>query len=106
MNQYYVYIMSNLSMTLYVGITRNLERRVYEHKQKLVDSFTKRYNITMLVYYEATSDVSSAIAREKEVKGWLRAKKIALIHSINQEWRDLSAGWYEGNPRVAKPSST
>ncbi|MDP2660456.1 MAG: GIY-YIG nuclease family protein [Dehalococcoidia bacterium] len=103
MNQYYVYIMSNLSMTLYVGITRNLERRVYEHKQKLVDSFTKRYNITMLVYYEATSDVSSAIAREKEVKGWLRAKKIALIHSMNPELRDLSAGWYEGNPRAAKP---
>ena len=93
--QYYVYIMTNRSRTLYVGVTNDLERRVYEHKQKLILGFTQRYNITQLVYYEATSDVRSALAREKQIKGWLRAKKIALIGSANAEWRDLSVGWEE-----------
>jgi len=93
--QYYVYIMTNRSRTLYVGVTNDLERRVYEHKQKLILGFTQRYNITQLVYYEATSDVRSALAREKQIKGWLRAKKIALIESANAEWRDLSAEWAE-----------
>jgi putative endonuclease len=83
--QYYVYIMTNRSRTLYVGVTNDLERRVYEHKQKLILGFTQRYNITQLVYYEATSDVRSALAREKQIKGWLRAKKIALIESANAE---------------------
>jgi len=69
MKQYYVYIMTNNSGTLYTGVTSNLERRVYEHKHKLVPGFTKKYNITRLVYYDATSDVRSAIAREKEIKG-------------------------------------
>jgi putative endonuclease len=70
-------------------------RRVYEHKQKLVRGFTEKYNIHQLVFYEETSDVNAAIAREKQIKGWTRAKKIALIESMNPEWRDLSNGWYE-----------
>jgi putative endonuclease len=91
MNQYYVYIMTNKSRTLYVGVTNNLERRVQEHKQKLVPGFTSKYNINKLVYYEVTDNVYSAISREKEIKGWLRAKKIGLIKSKNPEWRDLSS---------------
>lgn len=93
--QYYVYIMTNGVRTLYVGVTNDLARRVYEHKQKLVDGFTKRYNITMLVYYEATTDVGAAITREKQLKGWLRRKKMALVDSMNPRWVDLSQGWYE-----------
>jgi len=91
--QYYVYIMTNKSRTLYTGVTSNLIRRVYEHKNKLIDGFTKKYNITKLVYYEVTNEVTSAIAREKQVKGWLRKKKIALIESMNPQWKDLSEEW-------------
>ncbi|HBA39909.1 MAG TPA: endonuclease [Deltaproteobacteria bacterium] len=93
MNQYYVYIMTNKSRTLYTGVTNDLERRVYEHKQKLVPGFTAKYNITRLVYFEVTQDVQAAITREKQIKGWLRSKKIALIESVNPEWKDLSMGW-------------
>jgi putative endonuclease len=92
--EYYVYLMTNKSRTLYTGVTNNLERRVYEHKHKLFPGFTSKYNITKLVYYEAGDNVSVAIAREKQIKGWLRAKKIALIESMNPEWRDLSEDWY------------
>jgi len=77
--QYYVYIMSNKSKTLYTGVTDDLERRVYQHKNKLIEGFTKKYKITILVYYEETTDIRSAIAREKQIKGWRRSKKIALI---------------------------
>ena len=90
MNQYYVYIMTNKSKTLYTGITNNLQRRVYEHKQKLIPGFTSKYNINQLVYYEITSDINVALSREKQIKGWLRSKKITLIESVNPEWRDLS----------------
>ncbi|HEX9445363.1 MAG TPA: GIY-YIG nuclease family protein [Candidatus Binatia bacterium] len=90
MKQYYVYIMSNESRTLYVGVTNDLERRVYEHKQKLVPGFTSKYNIAQLVYFEATQDIQPAITREKQIKGWLRKKKIALIESMNPRWNDLS----------------
>ena len=93
MHDYYVYIMTNRSGTLYTGVTRNLERRVSEHKQHLVPGFTSKYNITRLVYYEATPDVRGAIAREKQIKGWLRRKKIALVESVNPEWRDLTEDW-------------
>jgi putative endonuclease len=96
LKQYYVYIMSNKSRTLYAGVTSNLERRVYEHKRKVRQGFTTRYHITHIVYFEATQDIHAAIAHEKQIKGWLRAKKIALIESLNPEWRDLSEGWYEG----------
>jgi putative endonuclease len=85
--QYYVYIMTNRSVTtLYTGVTNDLERRVYEHKHGLVNGFTKRYNVTRLVYYEATDDVRSAIEREKQLKGWLRQRKVALIESVNPRW--------------------
>ena len=95
MNQCYVYIMTNHSGTLYVGVTDDLRRRVWEHKQKPIEGFTKRYNITRLVYYEKTPDITAAIAREKQIKGWLRKKKIALIESLNSGWKDLSGGWYD-----------
>ena len=94
MRDYFVYIMSNVSRTVYVGMTNNLERRVFEHKQKLVPGFTKRYNLTLLVYCETYSDPRSAIAREKELKGWLRVRKDKLIESENPEWLDLAATWY------------
>jgi putative endonuclease len=93
MNQHYIYIMTNNSRTLYTGVTNNLERRIMEHRQKLVSGFTAKYNISKLVYYEVTDNVYSAISREKEIKGWLRAKKIKLIESQNPEWRDLSSDW-------------
>ena len=95
MKQYYVYIMTNNSGTLYTGVTDDLVRRVYEHKNKLIEGFTRKYNITRLVYYEITSDVKAAIQREKQIKGWLRRKKIALIEAANPKWEDLSKGWYE-----------
>jgi putative endonuclease len=91
---YYVYIMTNRSKTLYTGVTNDLMRRVYEHKSKMVEGFTKKYNITRLLYFEETSEVQSAIAREKQIKGWLRAKKVALIESKNPEWKDLSEEWF------------
>jgi putative endonuclease len=93
--EYYVYIMSNASYTLYVGITSNLEQRVYQHKNKVTDGFTARYNVTWLVYYASTNDVTEAIAREKQIKGWTRAKKLALIREFNPTWRDLSLDWYD-----------
>jgi len=95
-SQYYVYVMANRARTLYTGFTSDLKRRVFEHKQRLMPGFTERYNVTRLVYYEATSDVHSAIAREKQIKGWLRSKKVALIESVNPSWDDLSSGWFEG----------
>lgn len=91
MKQYFVYIMTNIANTvLYTGITSDLIRRVYEHKNKLVEGFTKKYNLTKLVYLEEFADVNDAIAAEKKIKGWLRIKKIKLIESKNPEWRDLS----------------
>ena len=87
--------MTNGVRTLYIGVTNDLVRRVYEHKQKIVDGFTKKYNITMLVYYESTSSVEAAINREKQLKGWLRNKKASLIETMNPRWIDLSAEWYD-----------
>ncbi len=88
--QYYVYITTNKHNTvLYTGITNNLKRRVYEHKEKLIEGFTKKYNITKLVYYEISRCVESAILREKQIKGGSRTKKIELIKSMNSEWKDL-----------------
>ena len=75
---------------LYAGITSNLEKRIYEHKHHLINGYTKRYNINKLVYFEETNDVNAALEREKQVKGWLRKKKIALIESVNPEWQDLA----------------
>jgi putative endonuclease len=95
MNEYYIYIMANRSRTLYTGVTNNLERRVFEHKKKLIEGFTKKYNLTRLVYYETTNDIHAALEREKQIKGWLRSKKIDLIESINPNWDDLSIEWFE-----------
>jgi putative endonuclease len=91
--------MTNKSRTLYIGVTNDLMRRVYEHKNKLIWGFTSKYNIQFLVYYESTSDIHAAIAREKQIKGWLRKKKIALIDSMNPEWKDLIEEWYE-SPQI------
>ena len=88
--QYFVYIMTNKSGTLYTGVTNNLERRIYEHKHHLAKGFTNKYKIEKLVYFEETSDINAAISREKQIKGWFRKKKIALIESMNLEWKDLS----------------
>ena len=93
MKEYYVYIMSNWSRTLYVGVTGDLMARVSQHKAKASVVFTSKYNVTDLVYYESTNDVRAALEREKQLKGWLRKKKIALIESVNSEWRDLSLDW-------------
>lgn len=93
MKQYYVYIMANRSRMLYTGVTNDLRRRVYVHRHKWIEGYTSKYNIKILVYYEATSDIRAAIAREKEIKGWLRKKKVALVESVNPTWQDLSAGW-------------
>jgi putative endonuclease len=93
MAEYYVYIMTNGKRTLYTGVTNNLYRRVYEHKEKMIPCFTKRYNIDYLVYVESSNDVIAAITREKQIKGWTRAKKISLIESLNPDWRDLSLDW-------------
>lgn len=82
--------MTNKSGTLYTGVTKNLERRIYEHKHHLVNGFTKKYRIEKLVYFEETNDINVAISREKQIKGWLRKKKIALIESMNPDWKDLS----------------
>jgi putative endonuclease len=89
--QYYVYIATNATRTLYTGVTNDLERRMYEHRNKLVPEFTSKYNISWLVYYEETDDIDIAIMREKQIKGWTRAKKIALIESMNPKWQDLNA---------------
>lgn len=88
--QYYVYIMASRSRVLYVGMTNDLLRRVEQHKQKSIEGFTQKYNVTRLVYYETTNDVQVALNREKELKGWLREKKMALFESVNPQWRDLS----------------
>jgi putative endonuclease len=87
--QYFIYIMTNKSGTLYTGVTNNLERRSFEHKNHVIKSFTKKYKITKLVYFEETNDISAAISREKQIKGWMRKKKIALIESMNPGWKDL-----------------
>jgi putative endonuclease len=82
--------MTNKSGTLYTGVTNNLEKRVFEHKNHLIEGFTKKYKISKLVYFEETSDIRVAISREKQIKGWKRNKKVALIESINPDWKDLS----------------
>lgn len=91
MKSFYVYILTNPTRTvLYVGVTNSLERRLYEHQNKLLDGFTKKYNCICLVYYEEAADATTAIAREKEIKGWKRVRKEALIDTMNPEREDLS----------------
>ena len=94
MRSYYVYILTNWNnKVMYIGVTNNLPRRLYEHKNGLAEGFTKRYNIHKLVYYEQTKDVNSALAREKQLKGLLRAKKNAIVETMNPQWKDLSEEW-------------
>ena len=94
MHTYYVYILTNWNnKVMYIGVTNDLERRLYEHINKLADGFTKKYNVHKLVYFEETNDIDVAIAREKQLKGWRRDKKNALVESQNPSWRDLSKDW-------------
>ena len=101
--QYYVYILTNGSRMLYTGMTNNLLRRMDEHKRKAVQGFASKYNLTQLAYYETTDSPRSAIAREKQIKGWLRRKKIALIESQNPRWQDLSEGWFDRKEALLPP---
>ena len=93
-HNYYVYLLTNWNnKVIYVGMTNDLQRRIYEHKNKSVRGFTSRYNVNKLVYFEHMTDVLLAIAREKEIKKWRREKKNRLVESMNPEWKDLSAEW-------------
>ena len=98
MADYFVYMLSNRSRMLYVGVTNSLERRLFEHRERFVPGFPERFGLTRLVYYEVTGSVEAAISREKEIKGWVRRKKTALIHSLNPEWKDLSEEWMPPHP--------
>ncbi len=93
-HNYYVYILTTENnKVMYSGVTNDLARRLYEHHNKLIKGFTQRYNIQKLVYFEHCTDINAAIAREKQLKGWLRDKKNALVETLNPVWRDLSADW-------------
>jgi putative endonuclease len=95
MKQGYVYIISNINRTvLYVGVTSNLEQRIYQHKNKLCDGFSKKYRCTDLLWWQPSDSIESAIAREKQLKGWTRAKKESLIKTMNPELNDLSFGLF------------
>lgn len=94
MKTFYVYIMGSKSGTLYVGMTSDIKKRVYEHKNHLMPGFTDKYNIDKLLYVETTGEPSSAINREKQIKAWKREKKVTLIETINFAWNDLSEDWY------------
>ena len=91
LQQYWVYILSNVSMTLYTGVTNDIKKRTAEHKSKRVPGFTSRYHFDRLVYFECFNDPKTAIAREKQIKGLTRKKKIALVKTMNREWKDLSS---------------
>ena len=92
---YYVYILTNKTDTvMYIGVTNDLRRRLYEHKNEQIEGFTKKYHVHKLVYFEEYSEVNDAIAREKQLKRWVRRKKDALINKTNPLWLDLSEGWY------------
>ena len=94
-HQYYIYILaSQKNGTLYIGVTNDLERRVLEHKQKVNEGFTSKYNVNMLVYFESFQYINDAILREKRLKKWNRQWKINLIEEENKEWNDLSEDWY------------
>lgn len=91
---YYVYLLTNWNhKVMYIGVTSNLERRLYEHKNKLVEGFTNKYNVDKLVYFETTNDALAAIEREKQIKKWRREKKNQLVVGMNPEWKDLSLQW-------------
>ena len=95
MQEYFVYIMSSLSKVIYVGVTNDLFRRVFEHKNGTSDGFSKQYKTTKLVYFEKFGDIRDAIYREKQIKGYRREKKVALIEKENPNWIDLANEWYK-----------
>jgi predicted GIY-YIG superfamily endonuclease len=90
---FFVYIVASPGRTIYIRVTNNLERRMWEHRQRSDGGFTARYNVTRLVWFEMFSRIDDAIAREKQLKGWGRAKKVALVEAVNPNWADLSSGW-------------
>ena len=92
---YFVYILASRTKRLYIGVTNDLERRVWEHKTGMLEGFTKRYNIHRLVYCEDYESIRDAIAREKQLKAWRREKKVYLIESLNPEWDDMAEHWYK-----------
>ena len=98
MQNFYLYILASETKTLYIGVTNDLERRVYEHKSKTTPGFTAQYEVNHLVYFEETNDVTTAINREKQLKGWRREKKVALIEKSNPHWFDLSDRWFDQRP--------
>ena len=106
LREYLVYVMTNRSGTLYVGMTNNLVARVDQHKNALARSFTGRYKLNRLVYFESTPEVTVAIQREKQIKGWTRQKKIALIASLKPRWADLSSDWYENGEQPGNPAGS
>ncbi len=93
--RYYVYIMASRSLNFYTGVTNNIYQRALQHKSGEIDGFTKRYKINRLVYYKTFEHVGNAIDREKQIKAWTRAKRIALIKTVNPTWQDLAEGWGE-----------
>ena len=99
----FVYILASKTRRLYVGVTNDLVRRVWEHRAEIISGFTRRYGIERLVYYESHAEALSAIRREKQIKGYARVKKIALIESLNREWNDLAELWFANSTR-ADPS--
>jgi putative endonuclease len=108
--RYHVYIMASRSLNLYTGVTNNVYQRVQQHKSGEIEGFTRRYNINRLVYYETFEHIGNAIAREKQIKSWTRAKKLELIKSLNPTWQDLADGWGEKTepqiPRCARNDKT
>ena len=106
LKKYYVYIMSNKAHRLYIGVTSAIQERVFQHKNKVLEGFTSRYTFDRLVYFEVFTDIRSAIDREKQLKGWTRNKKVALIEEQNPWWHDLSAGWgepYTSSEKILRP---
>ena len=102
--RFFLYILASRSRVLYFGVTCNLLHRLHQHRSHAMAGFTARYHVTRLVYFEETSDVAAAIAREKQVKGWLRKKKVALIEADNPAWDDLAIDWFDAEQPIADPS--
>jgi len=108
LSDYFIYILTNKSKTLYIGVTNDLERRLFRHRQRLLPGFTSKYKLDRLVYYETTPNVLAAIARERQIKGWTRRKKIALIESANPLWRNLGRELHGEDQRaeILRPSAS
>ncbi|MGD9889805.1 MAG: GIY-YIG nuclease family protein [Dehalococcoidia bacterium] len=104
MRSYYVYILASRTRVLYVGVTNDLQRRVYQHRTSTASQFTARYRVTMLVHCEEPTNIRDAISREKQIKGWARAKKVALIEADNPQWVDLAKDWFNEDRKQRSPS--